>query len=141
LARQKGLSFINVFGLSVGLACFTLFLLYAVNEFNFDGFHKNAKNIYRVYLHIDPINGEEARSSSYLPIPLGPAMKQDLPEIENFVRIKDSWDENFIKADNKVTRGKLTAADPQFFSVFSFKIIWRSKCNWKNCGDKSRREF
>jgi putative ABC transport system permease protein len=124
LARQKGLSFINVFGLSVGLACFTLFLLYAVNEFNFDGFHKNAKNIYRVYLHIDPMRGEEARSSSYLPIPLGPAMKQDFPEVENFVRLKDSWEESFIKADNKVTRAKLTVADPQFFSVFSFKILY-----------------
>jgi putative ABC transport system permease protein len=36
LSRQKGLAFINVFGLSVGLACFTLFLLFAINEFSFD---------------------------------------------------------------------------------------------------------
>ena len=49
LGRQKILSFINVLGLSIGLACFALFLLYAVNEFNFDRFHKNADNIYRVY--------------------------------------------------------------------------------------------
>ena len=83
LGKQKGLSFINVFGLSVGLACFSLFLLYAVNEFSFDRFHKNAKNIYRVYYHRDAVNGEDARSSSYLPIPLGPAMKENLPEGEN----------------------------------------------------------
>jgi putative ABC transport system permease protein len=127
LARQKGLSFINVFGLSVGLACFTLFLLYAVNEFNFDGFHKNAKNIYRVYIHINPLHDEEARSSSYLPIPLGPAMKQDFPEVENFVRVKDAWEESFVKADNKVTRAKLSVADPQFFSVFSFKLLYGDK--------------
>src|ERR1700750_1796754 len=88
LARQKVLSFINVFGLSVGLACFTLFLLYSVNEFSFDRFHKNAKNIYRVYLHMGPLNGEEMHNSSYMPVPLGPALKQDFPEVEEFVRIK-----------------------------------------------------
>ena len=49
LAKQKVLSFINVFGLSLGIACFSLFLLYALNEFSFDGFHRNAKNLYRVY--------------------------------------------------------------------------------------------
>src|SRR6266404_8684690 len=91
-AKQKGLAFINVFGLSVGLACFTLFLLFAVNEFSFDRFHKNAKNIYRVYLNVAPMRGEEAHASSYLPIPLSPAMKQDFPEVENYVRYKDSWE-------------------------------------------------
>jgi putative ABC transport system permease protein len=50
LGRQKILSFINISGLSIGLACFSLFLLYAVNEFSFDRFHKNADNVYRVYL-------------------------------------------------------------------------------------------
>ncbi|MEP7166328.1 MAG: ABC transporter permease [Ferruginibacter sp.] len=124
LARQKGLSFINVFGLSVGLACFTLFLLYAVNEFSFDRFNKNAQRTYRVYLHSDAMHGEEERSSSYLPVPLGPAMKKDFPEVENFVRIKDSWEASFVRADNKISRGKVSAADPQFFAVFSFKILY-----------------
>ncbi|MEO6541601.1 MAG: ABC transporter permease [Ferruginibacter sp.] len=129
LGRQKGLSFINVFGLSVGLACFALFLLYAVNEFGFDRFHKNAKNVYRVYYHRDAVGGEEARSSSYLPIPLGPAMKENLPEVKDFVRVKDSWEEAFVKADNKVSRSNISAADPQFFSVFSFKILYGDPVN------------
>ena len=49
LERQKALAFINILGLSIGLACFTLFLLYAVNEFSYDRFHTNASNIYKVY--------------------------------------------------------------------------------------------
>ena len=49
LARRKVLALINVLGLSIGLACFTLFLLYAVHEFSYDRVHKNANNIYRVY--------------------------------------------------------------------------------------------
>jgi putative ABC transport system permease protein len=47
LSRQKVLSFINVFGLSVGIACFSLFLLYSVNEL--DNFHKNGHEIYRYF--------------------------------------------------------------------------------------------
>src|SRR6185295_3199750 len=87
LSRQKALAFINVFGLSVGLACFILFLLFAVNEFSFDRFHKDADNIYRVYRWTIGMNGQQPEGDPYLPAPLGPAMKQDLPEVKNFVRI------------------------------------------------------
>ena len=129
LAKHKVLAFINVFGLSVGLACFTLFLLYAVNEFSFDRFHKNKENVYRVYLHIDPMNGEDESETCYLPIPLGPAMKQDFPEVENYVRFKDSWTGDFVRADNKVTRIKVSFTDPHFFSVFSFKVLYGNALN------------
>ena len=75
LIGQKALAFINVFGLSIGLACLMLFLLYAVNEFNFDGLHKNAKNIYRIYEWTQGQAGQEARGDAGLYMPLGPAMK------------------------------------------------------------------
>jgi putative ABC transport system permease protein len=123
LSKQKGLSFINVFGLSVGLACFILFLLFAVNEFSFDRFHKNGDNIYRVYLNIDAIKGEEAHTATYHPIPLGPALKAEMPEVANYVRIKEGiFSENFIRVNNKVTRANLNFADASFFSVFSFPL-------------------
>ena len=101
LGRQKGLSFINIFGLSIGLACFSLFLLYAVNEFNFDRFHKNANNIYRVYRWTEAMNGEEARGDVYMPSPLGAAMKADLPDVKEYVRLSEAWGESFIKIDGK----------------------------------------
>jgi len=122
LTRQKALSFINVFGLSVGLACFILFLLFAVNEFSFDRFHKNASTIYRVYRWTIAMNGQQPEGDPYLPAPLGPAMKQDLPEVKNFVRIQFGWGKSFVKIDNKVTRESVAAADPQIFSVFSFPL-------------------
>src|SRR6185295_13516603 len=86
LRQRKGLAFINIIGLSVGLACFSLFLLYAVNEFSFDRFHKNAKNIYRVYRWTEAMQGEQAIGDVYLPMPLAPAMKEDLPDVQNYVR-------------------------------------------------------
>jgi putative ABC transport system permease protein len=122
LTKQKGLTIINILGLSIGLACFVLFLFYSVNEFSFDRFHKNSKNIYRVYMWIGAINGNEASGGTYHPMPLGPAMKRDLPDVENYVRFREGWGESFIKADNKVSRLNVTFADPQIFSVFSFKL-------------------
>ena len=73
LANQKVLTFINVLGLSVGIACFILFLLYAVNELSFDRFHKNEKNIYRVYESRKSLNGSLEKSVSTA-MPLGPAL-------------------------------------------------------------------
>src|SRR5580765_4243737 len=122
LAKQKGLTFINIFGLSAGLACFGLFMLYAVNEFSFDRFHKNGNNIFRVYLWTEAKGDERAEGMSYHPAPLGPAMKLDLPDVENFVRIREGWGENFIKANDKVFREEVNFADPSFFSIFSFKL-------------------
>ncbi|HET6769053.1 MAG TPA: ABC transporter permease [Chitinophagaceae bacterium] len=122
LGRQKILSFINISGLSIGLACFSLFLLYAVNEFSFDRFHKNADNVYRVYRWTEAINNEEAGGDVYMPSPLGPAMKTDLPEVKEYVRLQEGWGESFIKADGKVLRAELSYADPSFFSVFTFPL-------------------
>ena len=97
LGRQKILSFINISGLSIGLACFSLFLLYAVNEFSFDRFHKNSDNIYRVYRWTNAMDGHEAEGDVYMPSPLGPTMKADLPDVANYVRLRDGWGESFIK--------------------------------------------
>jgi putative ABC transport system permease protein len=118
LTNQKVLAFINVFGLSIGIACFTLFLLYAVNEFNFDRFHKNSNNIYRVYEWNMVVNG----SQTNLPMPLGPALKQDLPMIENYVRFYNPWQESLLQVGKDIHRVKVSYADPGFFSVFSFSL-------------------
>ena len=122
LSKQKVLAFINIFGLSVGIACFSLFMLYALNEFNFDRFNTNAPNIYRVYLWFDEMNGSPAGASVYHPMPLGPAMKQDLSDVENYVRFHEGWGENLIKAGGTITREQVSFADPSFLNVFSFKL-------------------
>ena len=122
LSKQKILALINIFGLSAGIACFSLFLLYAINEFSYDRFHQNGAQIYRV---IDWFSGDKDRgpggdASSYTP--LGPAMKQDLPDVLNFVRFQGGR-ELFVKVNNKVARIQVSFADPQLLKVFTFKLI------------------
>jgi putative ABC transport system permease protein len=121
LAKQKTLSFINISGLSVGIACFSLFLLYAINELSFDSFHKNAANTYLVLDKNGTENIKALAGTIYTPMPLGPAMKQELPEVENYVRYIQPY-ETFIKIKNEARRESIACADPSFFSVFSFKF-------------------
>lgn len=123
LAKQKVLTVINILGLSIGLACFTLFLMYAVNELSFDKFHANENNIYRVYRHILPMGEDGDRLDAYLPMPLGPALKEDLSDVEGYVRIREAWGESATRANGEVTRLGMTFADPDFFRVFSFPLI------------------
>jgi putative ABC transport system permease protein len=124
LGRQKILSVINISGLSIGLACFSLFLLYAVNEFSFDRFHANANNIYRVYRWTDAMKAREAEGDVYMPSPLGPAMKTDLPDVKNYVRLYDGWRESFVKINGNVRGIRLSFTDPSIFSVFTFPLIY-----------------
>lgn len=123
LAKQKFLLLINVLGLSIGLACFILFSLYAVNEFSFDRFHANADQIYRVARWSEAYGDMESEGDSYMPMPLGPAMKKDLTGVKDFVRIREGWGTNFIRTDKRVSSLPVSFADPQFFSVFSFKVL------------------
>jgi putative ABC transport system permease protein len=129
LNRQKLLTGVNIMGLSAGLACFILFLLYTVNEFSFDRFHKNAKDIYRVYRWTEAMQGEKAAGDVYMPMPLGPALKHDIPEVESYVRFQDPWGSSYIKVGQTVSKLKIGFADPEIFSMFSFKLKYGNKTN------------
>src|SRR5688500_674216 len=93
------------------------------NFFNYHRFHTNVKSIYRVYRW--SLNTEDTREQGqiYLPMPLGPAMKNDIAGIKNFVRLKEGWNEDFVKIDKDIFQIPVTYADPSFFEVFSFKLI------------------
>jgi len=125
LQRQKVLAFINIFGLSVGIACFSLLLLFIANEFSFDKFHKNAANIYRPYVLDNTLNGEPGESNtdfSALKITMAEAMKQDLPDVQEFVRVQLPWGENLVRSEKNTERVSLTFADKSLFSVFTFPL-------------------
>ncbi len=123
LLKQKGLTVINIFGLSIGMACFSLFLLYAINEFSYDRWHDRHEDIFRIYRWTEQLAGrEEASGDTYMPMILGPTMKEELPEIEEVVRMRGPWGENFVRYNHDVTRQYVTYADPTFFKVFSFPL-------------------
>src|SRR6478752_7561169 len=77
LARNKTFSIINIFGLSFGLTCCLLMIILIKNELDFDRFHKNSTNIYRIALY-DYLN---LGGFATCPHPIGPALEAQLPEV------------------------------------------------------------
>ncbi|OQP65606.1 ABC transporter permease [Niastella populi] len=120
LAQQKVLTGINILGLSIGIACFSLFLLYAVNEFSYDRFHTKADRIYRIIEWWEG-EGREPGGSGSISTPVAPAMKKDFPDVEYAVRTTDRG--CLARVNDHVFHTSITFADADFFNIFSFPLI------------------
>jgi putative ABC transport system permease protein len=123
IRRHKMLSFINIAGLSVGLACFFLFAVFAFNQLNFDSSHTNKDRIFRLIDVFERTPGGELRRDAIGGIPQGPLLKKDLPDIQELARIQRPFDEKLIRIGNEVVRDTIRFADASIFSVFTFPII------------------
>lgn len=120
LWRSKAFSVINIVGLSVGLACCMLIFLYTMDEVSYDRFHIKKESIYHLTVDMKGADGHVNKGSSTGMMP-GPAFKQQIPEIEDFVRIQSA---NFtVKRGNEVFDQDALYADDNFFSIFSFPLI------------------
>ena len=87
LAKYKFISFINLFGLTVGLTCCLLITTYILNELSYDKFNKNAENIYRVTRTFNDKNGVVSLTLSTVAPPFGYYFPTDFPEIKNMTRL------------------------------------------------------
>ncbi|HEU5052470.1 MAG TPA: ABC transporter permease [Hanamia sp.] len=123
LKRNKIYSFINIAGLSMGLACAMLILLYVKDEVSFDRFHKNVQNIYRI-VSIQKRNGEVHKdgNTGFLQ---GPRFKQNVPGIASFVRIQQGTED--IKNGSEIESQDLMYVDSSFFNVFTFPLLYGNK--------------
>jgi putative ABC transport system permease protein len=122
LLHHKIYSFINIFGLAIGIACCLLILLYIQDELSFDSFHEKANRIYRV-------NTDLKFGTTELALPLcsdmlGPIMKKDYPQIEEYTRIYSYNNPKMIRQGNNfITEHGIAYADSTFFKVFTFPVI------------------
>src|SRR4051812_39813251 len=122
LFRNKFYSFINIAGLTAGLAIGILILLWVQDELSFDGFHKNADNIYRVELFGGTGASKQIWQTTVAPI--GPLAKQELPEVQDQVRITGNWYFSLYKYKEKVFGEQNVAfADPSLFKIFDFPLV------------------
>jgi len=87
LVRYKAYTFINIFGLAIGISCCLLIVLFVQNEFRYDRFHKNLDDIYRVALYT-PLMSGEIIARTFAPLGLGPTMTEYFPDIISVVRFK-----------------------------------------------------
>lgn len=120
LRRNRVFSAINVFGLSVGLACCMLIFLYTRDEVSYDRFHQNKNQIYRITAQMLDEKKQEVFKAGKTGLIHGPSFKQDIPEIEDFVRVVSGT--HVIRKGSETFNQEILFVDDNFFSVFSFPL-------------------
>ncbi|RIV17251.1 ABC transporter permease [Fibrisoma montanum] len=128
LLRSKSFSAINILGLSVGMTCCMLLLLYIRSELSFDKHHEHADNLYLLgsKAKIGQNAGREWPNAS---APYGPAVKADYPEVVQMARLF-ALDEKALlqvreqgKAVVSFYETKAYQVDSTFFDLFSYTFI------------------
>ncbi|HVX50470.1 MAG TPA: ABC transporter permease, partial [Chitinophagaceae bacterium] len=128
LGKNKFYSFINIAGLSVGLCIGMIILLWVQDEYSFDNFHSNAKNIYRLENRVGTGNSTQIWNETVAPI--AQLAKQQLPEVTGYVRTCENYYYSAYRHGDKVFAENNTIfADPQFFTFFDFPLIKGNKTN------------
>jgi len=122
IKRYSGFSAINILGLTIGIFCCLLIILYIQSELTFDRFHKNGDNIYRVVMH-QPENSVVGSSSDWWvvsPAILKPTWEKELPEV-NLVTKTDSRFLTFRHKDQLIDE-EILFVDPEFLDIFTFPL-------------------
>lgn len=120
LARSKVFSAINILGLAVGLATFSMISFYVYHELSFDRYHEKADRIVRIVENLRTENELLLQSTSSPP--MGPNLLKDMPEVESYVRLQN-W--NLLAQRNGITYYERDSyiADSTIFKIFSFELI------------------
>lgn len=120
LTRSKAHSAINIIGLSLGIAVCILIVLYVKDEWTFDRFHSKAERIYRVYAREDWGENQQFFATT-TPFPMGPALKDNFPEVEQQVRISKQGTQ--VRVGDDQFAETLAVLGENFFDVFDFELI------------------
>lgn len=125
LARHKGYTFINVLGLAVGIAACLLIMLFVRSEWSFDQLHSKRDRIYRPWLQ-EFYKGEVFDNIS-TPLPLGPVLAQQLPEVEAQCRIATPG--VLVQYGETVFSETVSMVDSSFFQIFDFELLEGNAAN------------
>jgi putative ABC transport system permease protein len=120
LWRKKTYTILNFACLTFGLICADITVLYILNVFSYDKFHKNYDRLYSVDAYVTFFNGDRF-PKEYLSASLTDVLKVQAPEIEEMTRIAER-SYTFINGDKTFTENGFYA-DSNFFDVFTFPLI------------------
>lgn len=133
LLRQRGFAILNLTGLSIGIAAFLLILMYVSFEHSYDSFHKSADRLY-IITDLEYKSGpaeidssllagqpENSRSNYWLPLPLGPAVAEEVPQAKHVSRFTTGNAVAFL-GDDPMDQA-VAFGDEDFFRMFSFDFL------------------
>ena len=118
LLRNRSHAFLNIIGLSIGMACSILILLWITNEISYDRFHSDSSRIYRLTCNVD--NDFKAAVS---PAAMATGVKEVLPEISEVLRITKTY-RYLLEAHNRqFEKQPGYYVDENFLDFFDFPLI------------------
>jgi putative ABC transport system permease protein len=129
LMKNKIFSFINIFGLSVGLTCCMLITIFLYHEVSYDKYHKHIDQLYQLGT-IFIGDGKESKTPN-TPAPMAAAMQKEFPEITGTARLMALFAEDKTllqyRPANEEPKSfyekKGYMADPSFFTLFNYHFI------------------
>jgi putative ABC transport system permease protein len=122
LWKNKVFSWINILGLSLGMAACLLILQYVNFELSYDHFNKNASDLYRV-VNDRYQNNKLIQHGTITYSAVSRAMKADFPEVQNYTRMLPTGDVIVTYQDKKIPKERSFAVDNAFLSMFSFPVL------------------
>ena len=121
--KYKFISFINLFGLTVGLTCCLLITTYILNELSYDRYNKNAENIYRVTRTFNNAGGVVSLKLSTVSPPFGYYFPTDFPEIKKMTRLLNNGTTPLKYKDKLINEPDVYFADENLFDVFTLDVL------------------
>ncbi len=121
LKKHKTFSFINLFGLAIGMACCILIAAYVFHELSYDKFHEKADRIYRLRSELE-ISGEHLDIPKSSP-PMAEYLVQNYPEVIGAVRFHSIGKVPVRYRDNTNYEDRIFFADNSVFDIFSFPLV------------------
>ncbi|MDN5204133.1 ABC transporter permease [Fulvivirgaceae bacterium BMA10] len=123
LLKRKGLSLINILGLSIGMAAFLIIIQYVRFETSYERFHEKAEDIFRVTVDRYKAGELVIQDAESHPV-LGPMLKEKMPEVKDFFRMHDRELSVLKVGEQLFNESRLYFADPSVFSIFSLKTLY-----------------
>lgn len=128
LLKFRSTFFINLIGLSTGLASAIFIYLWVMDELQTDRFHENDSRLYQVIQHFpEEMGGISTDASSPL---LAQALKEEIPEVEKATAVQENWFRKrpgLIEVQDKVVKASEQYIDQDFFNIFSYPLLIGSK--------------
>jgi len=122
IKRDKFHSLLNIIGLSAGIACSIIILLYLQNQLTYDKHHEKADRIYRISSNY-VTSGKPTKFALSSPA-LGKKLKDEYPEIDDFVRITPIPEILFRSGEKTFYEKKIAFVDPSIFRIFTHQFIY-----------------
>jgi ABC-type antimicrobial peptide transport system permease subunit len=121
LRKNKTYSFLNIFGLAIGITAAALIFLWVEDELAFN--HNFAKRDYLYHVMQNEKSDAGINTNGSTPGPLAAALKADVPGIVNSGRLSWAMDELAVVGDKTIKENGMYA-DPSVLSMYTLPFMY-----------------